>query len=135
MSDFRNPISVGESVVKIVRYDELDAFKLAYRVALDIHKGTLEWPKIEQFGGIADQLRRSSKSICANMAEGLSKKLSSPDERKFLSIALGSCEESKLWMRFARDLGYVDETSAKDWDDALSRVAQMVQGLKRKAAA
>ncbi len=48
----------------------LDVFQKAYRLSLDVHRASLTWPKTEQYGGIADQLRRSSKSICANLVEG-----------------------------------------------------------------
>jgi four helix bundle protein len=116
-----------------MKYNELDVYKLAYRLALDIHPMTESFPKHEQFGGMADQLRRSSKSICANMAEGLSKYGgSNADERRFLSIALGSVEESCVWLNFSRDLGYlaadrVDEL-VKDYEE----VARMIFALMKR---
>ncbi len=127
-SDIRSPSS---SPVKLKRYDELDVFKLAYTVSLEIHKATLEWPKIEQYGGIADQLRRSSKSTCANIAEGSGKRFSNADERHYLSIALGSAEESKLWVRFAIDLGYLSSATGVEWDDAFCRIAQMLSVMRK----
>ena len=57
---------------RIERVEDLEVFRRAYRLSLEIHKSSLALPRIEQFA-LADQLRRSSKSICANLAEGFAK--------------------------------------------------------------
>ena len=57
-------------------YDKLSVFKKAYDLSLAIHKQSLTFPKFEQYE-LASQLRRSSKSICANLGEGMSKQASS----------------------------------------------------------
>ena len=49
------------------RFEELEVFQRAYKVSLDIHRFSLTMPQIEQYA-LADQLRRASKSICANLA-------------------------------------------------------------------
>src|SRR6476661_6778823 len=54
------------------RVEDLEVFRRAYRLSLEIHRSSLALPRIEQFA-LADQLRRSSKSICANLAEGFAK--------------------------------------------------------------
>jgi four helix bundle protein len=51
-------------------FEELEVFKRAYKVSLAVHRRSLEFPPIEQ-RGLADQVRRASKSIGANIAEGL----------------------------------------------------------------
>ena len=48
---------------------DLKVFRMAYALSLDIHRASLAWPKTEQFGGIADQFRRASKSVSANLIE------------------------------------------------------------------
>ena len=52
------------------RFEDLDVFRRAYRLSLEVHRASLEFPRIEQFA-LADQIRRASKSICANIAEGV----------------------------------------------------------------
>ncbi len=51
------------------RVEDLEVFRRAYRLSLEVHRASLEFPRIEQFA-LADQIRRASKSICANLAEG-----------------------------------------------------------------
>jgi four helix bundle protein len=53
---------------------------MPYQLSLELHRVSLDFPKIEQFGGLADQLRRASKSVCSLIAEGAGRQQSSPRE-------------------------------------------------------
>ena len=91
----------------VLSAQDLDVHKIAYFLSLEIHKATLEMPKIEQYA-LADQLRRSTKSICANIGEGYGRqRQSSAEFKRFFVIAIGSCSESLVWLDYARDLGYI----------------------------
>ncbi len=114
-----------------IRYEDLDVYKRARKLAIELHKLSLEWPKIEQFGGIADQLRRSSKSVNANVAEGLSKNTSVADKCKFLQIALGSVEECRVWLDFATELGYLDLAKAEDFRKTYQEIAAQLYRLQQ----
>jgi four helix bundle protein len=95
----------------IDRAEDLEVFRRAYALSLEVHRASLEFPRIEQFA-LADQIRRASKSICANLAEGFSRqRLSRPEFRRFVVMALGSADEMQVWMLYCRDLGYVDPIS------------------------
>ena len=61
------------------RFEDLEVFRRAYRLSLEVHRASLEFPRIEQFA-LADQIRRASKSICANIAEGFGKQRQSRTE-------------------------------------------------------
>ena len=77
---------------------------------------------------MADQIRRASKSICANLAEGFAKQPLSPTEfRRFVSMA----DEMRLWSRYCLDLGYIDEKRWMTWRDEYQEIAKMLQGLLR----
>ena len=62
-----------ESSSSVVGFEDLEVFKKAYRVSLEIHEASLRYPKYEQYSGLADQMRRASKGICANIAESYGK--------------------------------------------------------------
>ena len=77
------------------RVEDLEVFRWAYRLSLEVHRASLEFPRIEQFA-LADQVRRASKSICANLAEGFGRQQQSkPEFRRFLIMALGSADECR----------------------------------------
>ena len=112
------------------RYEDLDVFKRAYRLSLEVHRASLDFPRNEQFGGIADQLRRSSKSVCALIAEGSARQRSSKAEfRRYLVMAMGSADEARLWCRYAQDLGYLPEATSAVWQASFQEIAKMLQGF------
>ena len=94
----------------------LDVFRRAYALSIEVHQASLLFPKVEQYGGIADQLRRSSRSVCALLVEGAGRQSGSDREfRRYVVMALGSAEECKLWCRYAQDLGYAEAEQAAKW--------------------
>ena len=110
----------------------LKVFQLAYRLSLDLHRASQDWPRIEQYGGVADQLRRSSKSVCALLVEGAGRQVASDNEfRRYVMMAIGSADEARLWCRYAVDLGFVSADQSQAWQSALSEIARMLQGLRR----
>ena len=113
----------------VTSFDDLDVYRRAYAASLEIHRLTLAFPKIEQ-AVLADQMRRASKSICANIAEGFGRQRQSRAEyKRFLVMAIGSADEMQVWTRYAHDLGYVDAGTGTRWMDEYKSIARMLQGL------
>ena len=113
--------------------EDLDVFKRAYRVSLDVHRKSLEMPKIEQ-QALADQMRRASKSICSNLAEGYGRQKQSKAEfRRFVWMAIGSSDEMWVWARYALDLGYVDEQTWRRWRDEYQTISRQLQVLAARS--
>ncbi len=116
---------------RVESFEELEVFQRAYRISLEIHRKSLEFPAIEQ-RALGDQVRRASKSICANVAEGFAKQGSSAAEfKRYLLMATGSSDEMRVWARYCRDLGYIDEPTLQRWRDEYHENAKMQQGLSR----
>ena len=59
----------GERRKRVVSFEDLQVFQRAYRMSLEIHRESLNFPLIEP-RVLGDQVRRASRSICANVAEG-----------------------------------------------------------------
>jgi four helix bundle protein len=114
---------------RISSFEDLEVFQRAYRASLEIHKESLQFPKIEQFA-MADQIRRASKSICANIAEGFAKQCrSSAEYRRYLLMAIGSADEMRVWIRYCLDLDYIDGATALRWREEYSVIAKMLQAI------
>ena len=118
---------------RVVRsFEDLEAYQRAYRLALELHRASLQFPRIEQFA-LADQIRRASKSVCANIAEGFARqRSSSADFHRFVILAVGSSDEMKVWLSFCVDLGYLSEDEVVRMRDESSIVARMLHGLRDK---
>ena len=112
-------------------YHRLDVYQKAYQLALEVHRLSLDFPKIEQYG-LAQQLRGSSKSIPANVAEGMGKQGSAADVRRFVRMAIGSCDETRVWLEFARDLGYLEPQVQDQLEKRYQEVGRMLQGVIRR---
>ena len=113
------------------RFEELDVFQRAYKASLDIHRFTLTMPQIEQYA-LADQVRRASKSICANLAEGFGKQGQSKVEfKRFVVMSIGSADEMRVWLRYCVDLNYLDAERWDVWRAEYEAIAKMLQGLSR----
>jgi four helix bundle protein len=112
-------------------FEELDVFRRAYRLSLEVHRESLEFPRIEQWA-LADQVRRASKSICANLAEGFGRQpVSRPEFRRFVMMAIGSADEMQVWTMYCRDLGYIGTEMAERWQGEYREIARMLTALHR----
>ena len=90
-------------------------------------------PRIEQLA-LADQMRRASKSICANVAEGFGRQHRSKAEfKRFLWMAVGLSDEMRVWARYALDLGYIDEKTWQKWRDEYQIISRQLQALAGKS--
>lgn len=73
-------------------YKDLDVYKIAYKLAIDVHKMTITLPKYEMYEQ-GSQVRRSSKSIKDNIAEGFGRRRYKDEFVRFLVFAHASCDE------------------------------------------
>jgi four helix bundle protein len=110
-------------------FEDLDVFKRAYRLSLEIHEMSIQLPKHEQYG-LADQLRRASKGICANLAEGFGKQsISKAEFKRFVLMAMGSADEMRVWIRYCLDLNYIERVNWERWREEYQVIAKMLTGL------
>ncbi len=113
-------------------FTDLVVYQKAYEKSLEIHRETLKYPKHEQYE-LGSQMRRASKGICANIAEGFGKQnVSKLEFKRFLLMAMGSADEMRVWARYSFDLGYIDEGSWTNWNKSYSDIAKMLNGLHTK---
>jgi four helix bundle protein len=100
---------------------------------MDVFKVTRSFPKDERYS-LTDQLIRSSRSISANIAEGWGKRVYENDFKRHLTYSIGSLEETKVWLLFAKDCGYVQvevyEALALKCDEIGAKVYKLFENWK-----
>ena len=101
-------------------FEDLIVWQKSHQLVLEVYKFSEGFPKAEMFG-ITSQIRRSSSSVAANIAEGF-KKWGIKDKLRYMNISQGSLEETRYFLILARDLGYGNI-------DQLSVMAQEVSKL------
>jgi len=110
-------------------FEELEVFKRAYKASLQIHKISKNFPKDEIFS-LTDQIRRCSKSICANLAEGFAKQIASRKEfKRYILISLASSDEVRVWLRYCLDLEYINKEEWQNFRQEYLEISKMLQGL------
>lgn len=105
----------------------LTTWQKAYELTLEIYRITKDYPKHEQFG-LVSQMRRSSLSIVANIAEGYERQ-HRKEYIQFLTIAKGSLGEVETYLLFSRDLGYINVEKYNMIDNKRQEVARLLKGL------
>jgi four helix bundle protein len=111
-------------------YKDLRVWEESHRLTLFVYKVTQAFPKEERFGLIS-QIRRSSASIPANLAEGCGRR-SDGEMGRFVQIAMGSGAELSYHLLLARDLGFVTSEEYVELNTILERVMRMLSALSSK---
>ena len=111
-------------------FRELKVWQKSYQLGLDIHKIPCDFPK-EEIYGLTSQMRRSSVSIAANIAEGCGRK-GKAELIQFLHIAVGSASELEHYILFSRDLGMLNNTNFERINVNISEVKKMLINLRKK---
>ena len=86
---------------------DLKVYQLAYKLAMDIFNASKSFPKEEKYS-LTDQIRRSSRSIAANIAEGFRKRQYPKMFVSKLADSDGEAAETQVWLDFARDCEYMN---------------------------
>ena len=112
-------------------YKDLNVFRESYQLALDVSRQVRTFPGPEQFE-LARQLRRAARSIPANIVEGWAERSSAAEFKRYLLVAIGSCDECKLWIDMSRDEGYLTPDAAADFNNRFNVLGAMLKSLWRQ---
>jgi four helix bundle protein len=98
-----------------MHWKELEVWKKAHNLVLEIYKLTAEFPKSEAYA-LVDQIRRAAYSVPANIVEGQSRN-TTKEYLSFLYNARGSIEETRHFLLLSRDLKYILKSGDKKPQD------------------
>jgi len=112
----------------VKQYSDLLVYKQAYRMALEVSKWTRQFPREEQFE-LGRQLRRSARSVPANIVEGWAKRNSAAEFKRHLVIAAGEIAECKFWIELAEDEGFAARIPGDRLLQEFSKLGLMIHNL------
>lgn len=87
-------------------YKNLKVYQLAYRLAIKIFEISKRFPKEETYS-LTDQIRRASRSVCTNIAEGYRKRIYPKHFKSKMTDSDGECSETMVWLDFSKDCNYI----------------------------
>ena len=107
---------------------ELEVYRLAYTLAMDIFALRTKWPPEERYA-LTDQVRRSSRSVCANLSEAWGKRRYEAHFVSKLTDADAENSETHTWLDFAADCGYVDADECRPLRESNRSVGRMIGAM------
>ena len=113
----------------IVRHNQLEVYRLSFRAAVEVFELTKSFPFEERFS-LTDQIRKSSRSVSANIAEGWRKRRYKAAFQSALNIAEAEAAETQTWLAFAAASGYVSKDTASRlasiYDSIIGKLVVMI---------
>jgi four helix bundle protein len=113
---------IGRGMTLIKRHTELKVYKRSFEV-------TKTFPKEERYS-LVDQVRRSSRSVCANLAEAWRKRRYQAAFISKLSDSEAEASETQVWIQFSVECEYLDRESAKllysEYDEITAMLVHMI---------
>ena len=113
---------------KITRHRDLDVYQKAFDAAMRIFELSKSFPKEETYS-LTDQIRRSSRSVCANLAEAWRKRRYEKVFVSKLSDSEGEAAETQVWLEFAVKSGYMARESAQVLYQAYDQIIGTLVGM------
>ena len=113
----------------ITTYRDLDVYQMAMDRSMEIFDMTKSFPKEEQYS-LTDQVRRSSRSVCANICEAWRKRRYKLSFLSKLSDAETEASETQVWLEFGSKCKYIDDAAHqkldKHYDQIVGKLVRMI---------
>ena len=116
------------------RVQDLEVYRLAFDTAMEIYEISKSFPPEERYS-LTDQIRRSSRSICANLAEGWRKRKYKAVFVNKLLDAAQEAAETQTWLEFAERCGYISGEAFDGLYEKYEHIFAMLNNMEKKAEA
>lgn len=119
-------------MAKISSVRELDVYKMAFECAMRIFQITKTFPVEERYS-LTDQIRRSSRSVCSNLAEAWRKRRYIAVFKNKLTDAMQEASETQTWLDFCVACDYIDKSIFHELDQKYEHILAMLNNMEMKA--
>jgi four helix bundle protein len=116
-------------MAKINTHKDLRVFQTSFKSAMEIYHLSKSFPSEEKFS-LTDQVRRSSRSVCANLAEAFRKRRYPKNFVSKLSDCEAEAAETQVWLDFALACSYISQEDYgkiyKEYDNIIGMLIKMI---------
>ena len=123
---------MGQRKSEIRHFRDLDVYRRAFDAAMKIFELTKKFPGDEKFS-MVDQIRRASRSVCSNIAEGWRKRRYISVFRNKMTDAMQEASETQCWLEFASACRYISEDEFQDLDTEYENIIGMLSSMEMKS--
>jgi len=116
----------------IRHYRDLDVYQRAFSAAMKIYKITKAFPQEEKYS-LVDQIRRSSRSVCSNIAESWRKRKYIAVFKNKITDSMQEASETQTWLEFSLACEYIDKKVFKELDEEYEKIIGMLGSMEKNA--
>ena len=117
----------------IKTHRDLDVYQVSFDIAMQIFQKSKSFPLEERYS-LTDQVRRSSRSICANLAEAWRKRRYEASFVSKLSDAEAEAAETQVWIEFAVRCGYMETKTGEEllisYENIIGKIISMINNFQ-----
>lgn len=117
---------------RIRHFRDLEVYRRAFDAAMAIFQMTKGFPSEEKFS-LVDQIRRSSRSVCANLAEGWRKRRYLAVFRNKVTDSMQEASETQCWLEFCLACKYIDKNTFGKLDNEYEQLISMLNSMEMNA--
>ena len=110
----------------IIKYHtDLKVYQKSFEVAMEIYKISFQFPSEEKYS-LTDQIRRSSRSVSANISESWGKRRYPKSFVSKLTDAEGEARETQTWLEFSYHCNYIEEEKFKYFNEKYNEIIALL---------
>jgi four helix bundle protein len=117
---------------RIKSHKDLKVYQLAYEAALEIHEITNAFPSAEKYS-LTDQIRRSSRAVCSNIAEAYRKRRYPKNFISKLSDSEAESSETQVWLDFSESFKYISSSTHQGLYDKYEHIIAMLINMSNQS--
>ena len=117
----------------IKHFRDLEVYRRAFAAAMEIFQITNSFPADEKYS-LVDQIRRASRSVCANMAEGWRKRKYVAVFKNKVTDSMQEASETQCWLEFSLACGYIQRPVFDKLDNEYEQLISMLNSMEMNAA-
>ena len=114
---------------QIRHFRDLEVYRRGFKAAMEIFQVTKAFPSDEKFS-LVDQIRRSSRSVCSNLAEGWRKRRYPAVFKNKVTDSMMEASETQCWLEFSLACGYIDQSKFDELDDEYEQIIAMLNSME-----
>ena len=112
----------------MLKYKELTAYKKAFKLSMEVFEKSKNFPTEEKYS-LTSQIRRSSRSVCSNIAEAYRKRMY---EAHFVSKSTDADmenSETMVWVDFALECKYISSEDHSRWANEIEEIGKLLNHM------
>jgi len=113
-------------------FRDLEVYQIAFNSAMKIYNLTKQFPADEKYS-LTDQIRRSSRSVCSNLAEGWRKRKYQAVFVNKLTDSMQEASETQTWLEFSKACYYINNDIFDELDSEYEKIIKMLNSMEINA--